>query len=522
MIINDFKYDNTIREIYGFYDLNSNNNFLRFEDYSFDLNNFNQKTGTVFYVKGLIAHFSTIESFQKISNQEQINNHIQLKSGDGIEEHISFVLLFFGDLKNYLFCYNFIEVNNNVDFKIKKITKLSSIDEEDLAEVKSKLNNTLSKDEQQVLKYFNHTFKNKDGGVRICIFDKNPSPNTIPSFIKNLIYKNRFNLDKGKVDIILVKDSKPLTYLTNSLVLDVEFTSGDENDNYKLINNQYQTVDLKQMFNPYNLAESAVDLNINLMKWRMAPGLNLEIIKKTKFLLIGAGTLGCHVSRCLIGWGVRNITFVDCGKVSYSNPVRQSLYTFKDSTQENPNKAILAAQKLKEIFPSVNSEGYNLQIPLPGRTLIGVNAEENFLKSINQLEKLIEEHDIIFLLTDSRESRWFPTLISKKLNKSVITAAIGFDSFVVIRHGKDENDDLGCYFCNDIVSPIDTSSNRTLDQQCTISRPGISSICSGFTCEMAISLLQQDNDVGAFVPQSIRGNLTDYNFMCLKANAFKK
>ena len=95
------------------------------------------------------------------------------------------------------------------------------------------------------------------------------------------------------------------------------------------------------MFNSETIAENAVDLNINLMKWRMCPGLNTQIIKEKKYLLIGSGTLGCHVSRCLLGWGARNITFMDNGKVSYSNPVRQSLYNFNDSTNEN-HKAILA------------------------------------------------------------------------------------------------------------------------------------------------------------------------------------
>lgn len=79
------------------------------------------------------------------------------------------------------------------------------------------------------------------------------------------------------------------------------------------------------------LAANAVDLNVKLMKWRQLPELNIEKVQQTKCLLIGAGTLGCQLSRNLIGWGVRNITFIDYGKVSYSNPVRQSLFTFEDS-----------------------------------------------------------------------------------------------------------------------------------------------------------------------------------------------
>ncbi len=257
----------------------------------------------------------------------------------------------------------------------------------------------------------------------------------------------------------------------------------------------------------------------------MAPDINTITIKTTKFLLIGSGTLGSHVSRNLLGWGARYINFVDCGRVSYSNPVRQSLYTFQDSLDVNSSKALIASKKLKEIFPKVNSQGYHLQIPLPSRKLIDEKAEKSYFDSVELLEKLINEHDVIFLLTDSRESRWFPTLLSKYYNKIVITAAIGFDSFLVMRHGLNNCDlsaNLGCYFCNDIVSPVDTSSNRTLDQQCTISRPGISSICSGFATEIAISILQKDNTLGENIPQSIRGNLTDYNFICLKHESFKK
>ena len=86
--------------------------------------------------------------------------------------------------------------------------------------------------------------------------------------------------------------------------------------------------DLKQIFDPNKLAESAVGLNLKLMKWRMVPSLDLDVIKDKKILLLGSGSLGCQIGRNLLSWGFENYTFVDYGNVSYSNPVRQCLFTF--------------------------------------------------------------------------------------------------------------------------------------------------------------------------------------------------
>lgn len=59
------------------------------------------------------------------------------------------------------------------------------------------------------------------------------------------------------------------------------------------------------------------------------------------------------ISLLIKGWGVRHITLVDNGTVSYSNPVRQSLFTFEDSLNGGRPKAAAAAERLSQIFPGV-------------------------------------------------------------------------------------------------------------------------------------------------------------------------
>lgn len=47
------------------------------------------------------------------------------------------------------------------------------------------------------------------------------------------------------------------------------------------------------------------------------------------------------------------MTFVDNGKVSYSNPVRQSLFMHEDCLNGGKLKALAAATNLQKIFPGV-------------------------------------------------------------------------------------------------------------------------------------------------------------------------
>jgi len=112
---------------------------------------------------------------------------------------------------------------------------------------------------------------------------------------------------------------------------------------------------------PARLADTAVDLNLKLMRWRVLPGLQLEKVQGTRCLLLGAGTLGCYVARSLLGWGVRNITFLDSAKVSFSNPVRQPLFDFEDCLEGGKDKAATAAANLRRVYPGVVRKTYFLR-----------------------------------------------------------------------------------------------------------------------------------------------------------------
>ncbi|KAM3965586.1 autophagy-related 7 [Aphomia sociella] len=310
---------------------------------------------------------------------------------------------------------------------------------------------------------------------------------------------------------------------------------------------------------PVILADTSSDLNIKLMKWRLVPNLDVEVMKKTKCLLLGAGTLGCHVARDLLAWGFRHITFIDNGKVSYSNPTRQVLFNYQDCLNGGRKKAEAAADNLKNILPTVTTKGIAAHIPMPGHP-IGESLKAETVSNIKTITEAIAEHDVIFLLLDTREARWLPTLVAAHYGKIVINAALGFDSYLVMRHGIGSaplvgatdlsatyipGGQLGCYFCNDVTAPGNSLKDRTLDQQCTVTRPGVAAIAGALAVEILVGLLQHplraeapalynmkeevDNRIPSEmqgvlgpVPHSIRGFLHSYQNVVPTCAKFKQ
>lgn len=316
------------------------------------------------------------------------------------------------------------------------------------------------------------------------------------------------------------------------------------------------SVDLTVFLDKKRMAADAVDLNVKLMKWRLLPDLEPERMKETRFLLLGAGTLGCSMARVLMGWGVRKMTFLDSGKVQLSNPVRQSLFTHQDAS-EGRSKAQAARDAIMAVMPDAEVEAVDMEIPMPGHPHQSPEALE---KAIQRLQSLVHAHDVVCMLTDSRESRWLPSLlVAAKQDRSPpapgaadfappprqssaplgITIALGFDSFLVGRQSF-RNSSSACYFCNDLTAPADSLAFRTLDQQCTVTRPGLSSIACGIAAELVAALTQHKEGFGAScslaagsssasaagqsllgaVPHQIRGYLADFRLAPAETEPF--
>jgi len=137
-------------------------------------------------------------------------------------------------------------------------------------------------------------------------------------------------------------------------------------------------------------------------------------------------------------------------------------FLVKDCANGGRKKAETAAESLRLIFPGVNAQSVALSIPMPGHS-VGTSGEffccffvlfslllylctlciksqlETALKTlkeeIKQLEELVSSHDAVFLLMDTRESRWLPTVMCTAMSKICVNAALGFDTYMVMRHG---------------------------------------------------------------------------------------
>lgn len=184
-----------------------------------------------------------------------------------------------------------------------------------------------------------------------------------------------------------------------------------------------------------------------------------------------------------------------------------------------------------------------MKIPMPGHIQDLTHIPEA-LECVEKLDQLVQEHDVVFLLLDTREARWLGTLLSAVHNKICISVGLGFDNFVIVRHGvgplihnfETHGQRSGCYFCNDYLSPSNTMRDRTLDQQCTVTRPGLSFVSSAYASELLVNYLHmkptdilksesedivESSGLGQ-IPQHIRGNVGGFSTQVMFSSSYKK
>lgn len=480
-------------------------------------------------LKGDICNFNVLEQFKKLDKIKFLEERAKELYKEGIEDInkcVGFSIISFADLKKYKFYYW-------VCFPSFTVPKW---------EIQLKQDNVAVKNSELVKEWFAcHLDQwvcildsqdsvgpytsdlSKDTKI-LCLRDLSNVEGISSTFTKNFlsIYKTHNPESKSVTVYFMRPDNKSfgqellLNVNVSNLDTSLKVSGWERNPQGKLAP---RLMDLSSLIDPLVIAEQSVDLNLKLMKWRVSPDIDLDIIKGTKTLILGSGTLGCYVSRSLLAWGVRNITLVDNGTVSYSNPVRQPLFNFEDCGKP---KAETAANALKKIFPMVNTRGITLNVPMIGHSILN---EEKEKEDYEKLVQLIQQHDAIFLLMDSRETRWLPTVLGNVYNKIVINAALGFDSYMVMRHGSyfgQAKERLGCYFCQDVVVPTDSLTDKTLDQMCTVTRPGIAMLAAAQAVELLVSVLQSDEGVDTAVttetvlgevPHQIRGFLHNFNSM---------
>jgi ubiquitin-like modifier-activating enzyme ATG7 len=98
------------------------------------------------------------------------------------------------------------------------------------------------------------------------------------------------------------------------------------------------------------------------------------------------------------------------------------LFQFSDAFRDGPAryKVDAAVDTMRSIFPGVEARGVNMSIPMPGHSdsstvsnipssilvilFFRTNLQEAETRAnVQQLLDLIHEHDVVFLLTDTRE-----------------------------------------------------------------------------------------------------------------------
>ncbi|KAI8807414.1 hypothetical protein BJ742DRAFT_869846 [Cladochytrium replicatum] len=403
----------------------------------------------------MLKNTNTLEEFKALDKAALFSECVgqlweDVMSGRAINEphRLSrFLLISFADLKKYKFTYWFAfpALQPAEPHKLNKLSRIGDVYSQEvissLYETHKRFGNhgyfiaKVRSDRVTLGKLSDwDTWDGETSAITIGFPDPSGLPDAAGWPVRNLLALLAQNWNVHRVTVICLREDLNKG-IADSLILDINISqfSGsppkavgwEKNASGKL---GPRISDLAPLMDPTQLANTAVDLNLKLMRWRIMPELNLEKIASTKCLMLGAGTLGSFI---------------------------------------------------------------------------------------------------------------------------VINAALGFDTFLVMRHGilsdgrtpdaqtNLGNVKLGCYYCNDVVAPGDSLKDRTLDQQCTVTRPGIAAIASSIAVELLVNILNHPDGILAappadpsppsstpiplgVMPHQVRGFLTHFSNLLVVGQQYDK
>jgi ubiquitin-like modifier-activating enzyme ATG7 len=274
------------------------------------------------HVGGILIHTNTIEEFEAFDVngllQEQWQELVKRGGHDQSAVHTNrFVMLVFGDLKNYKFMFKSFVLEADSSFiQQQKANRLTSfITDEQRVQMAKVIQERLLRESVQVepqafvIKPGAQGYELVDNpqeflvvpaGGYLCFLD--PSPKLPSNLLANHVSGRVKQLKNGEtLNVLLIREKVSKLSKEVNLKTSLQLILGNgepANDQVTMMaidiaKTKPKVTELRRFMDPGNLAEQAVGLNLKLMKWRQMPELDLEVLKETKCLLLGSGSLGC-------------------------------------------------------------------------------------------------------------------------------------------------------------------------------------------------------------------------------------
>ncbi|KAG0695084.1 hypothetical protein DFH29DRAFT_814554 [Suillus ampliporus] len=127
---------------------------------------------------------------------------------------------------------------------------------------------------------------------------------------------------------------------------------------------------------------------------------------------------------------------------------------------------------------------YQCQAAIPPASTKGAK------KDVGRTEKPFNEHDVVFLPMNSRESRWLPTVLGAANGKIILNAVLRFDTYLVTSHGDVQSTDIHSHIFSYSLA-IESLTDHTLNQMYTVTGPGLASIAASTAVELLVSSLRR-------------------------------